>query len=84
MYLFLWSMRLIPLSLASSIFYAAPIVTSILSYFLLGEKLSKLEVISIFSSLFGVILLSNPELVFPSLKKEAEESTDEAEDNYDL
>jgi len=84
MYLFLWSMTMIPLSLASSIFYAAPIVTSILSYFFLGEKLSKLEVISIFSSLFGVILLSNPELLFPSMKKESEGSIEEADHKYDI
>ncbi len=43
---------------------------AILCFLLLGERLGKLEVISVFSALFGVILLFQPSLIFPSLKDE--------------
>ena len=36
----------------------------------MGEKLAKLEVVSIFSSLFGVILLTKPELIFSQMKND--------------
>jgi drug/metabolite transporter (DMT)-like permease len=52
------AVELIPLSLAVTLFYASPIVTSILSFFCLNERLAKLEIVSIFSSMFGVILLT--------------------------
>lgn len=59
---------LLPLSLAVTLYYTSPIVTAIVCYVLLGEKLAKLEILSIFSSLFGVILLTKPELIATSLK----------------
>ncbi len=57
-----------PLSLAVTIYGSSPITTTILSYFILGEKLTKFELISIFSAMFGVVLLTEPSWIFPSLK----------------
>jgi drug/metabolite transporter (DMT)-like permease len=57
----------LPLSLAITIYYTQPIIVAIVCYLVLGEKLGKLEILSIFSAMFGVILLTYPELIFPSL-----------------
>lgn len=59
------AIEVLPLSLAVTIYYTSPIFAAILCYLFLGEKLSKLEIISIFSSLFGMILLTKPQLIFP-------------------
>lgn len=58
---------ILPLSLAVTLNYTSPIFTTIICYFFLGEKLGKLEIVSIFSSLFGMILLTKPQLIFPSM-----------------
>lgn len=46
------------LSMAVSLYYTSPILTAIICYFVLGEKLAKLEIVGIFSAMFGVILLT--------------------------
>lgn len=46
------------MSLAVSIYFTSPIITAILCYFTLDEKLNKLEVLSIFSAMLGVIILT--------------------------
>jgi drug/metabolite transporter (DMT)-like permease len=50
----------LPLSLATTIYYTQPIVVAIVCFIFLGERLGKLELISIFSAMFGVILLTQP------------------------
>jgi drug/metabolite transporter (DMT)-like permease len=40
---------------------------AIVCFLILGERLGKLEILSIFSAMFGVVLLTRPELIFPSL-----------------
>lgn len=59
----------LPLSLAVTLYYTSPIFTAVVCYLFLGEKLSKLEIISIFSSLFGMILLTKPQLIFPFMSE---------------
>jgi drug/metabolite transporter (DMT)-like permease len=54
----------LPLSMAVSLYFTSPILTAIVCYFALGEKLAKLEIIGIFSAMFGVILMTAPELLF--------------------
>ncbi len=61
----------LPLSLAITVYYVQPIIVAIVCFLLLGERLGKLEILSIFSAMFGVILLTNPQLIFPSLALEA-------------
>jgi drug/metabolite transporter (DMT)-like permease len=48
----------LPLSLAITIYYTQPILVALLCYCFLGEKLTRLEVLSIFSAMFGVVLLT--------------------------
>ena len=61
----------LPLSLAITVYYVQPIIVAIVCFLLLGERLGKLEILSIISAMFGVILLTNPQLIFPSLVPEA-------------
>lgn len=50
------------MSEAVSLYFTSPIITAILCYFALGEKLSRFEILGIFSSMFGVVLLTQPYL----------------------
>ncbi|CDW91868.1 drug metabolite transporter permease [Stylonychia lemnae] len=52
------------LSMAVSLYYTSPIITATICYFLLGEKLGRLEIVGIFSAMFGVLLLTQPYLIF--------------------
>lgn len=54
------------LSMAVSLYFTSPILTAIICYLVLGEKLAKLEIVGIFSAMFGVILLTQPDMIFPS------------------
>jgi S-adenosylmethionine uptake transporter len=67
---FYQAIEILPLSLGVTLYYTTPIFTSIFCYLFLGEKLGKLEILSILSALFGVVLLTKPELIFHSLKEE--------------
>jgi drug/metabolite transporter (DMT)-like permease len=57
----------LPMSLAVTVYYTQPIIVAIICFFILGERLGKLEILSIFSAMFGVVLLTRPELIIPSL-----------------
>ena len=59
-----------PLSLAVVLYYTQPISASVISYFFNNEPLSVLQIFSILSSMLGVIFLSFPELLVPSLRGE--------------
>lgn len=48
----------LPLSLAITVYYIQPIIVAVVCFVFLGERLSKLEILSIFSAMFGVILLT--------------------------
>ena len=50
----------LPLSLATTIYYVQPIFVAISCFIFLGERLAKIEILSIFSAMFGVILLTRP------------------------
>lgn len=49
--------KLLPISVANSLFFLYPLITSCGGYLFLGEKLSKLEVLGMLSSFVGVILV---------------------------
>ena len=55
---FFLAIEYLPLSMAVSLYFTSPILTTIICYFVLGEKLNKLEIIGIFSSMLGVLLLT--------------------------
>lgn len=57
----------LPLSLAITVYYIQPIIVAINCFFILGERLGKLEILSIFSAMFGVVLLTQPSLILPSI-----------------
>lgn len=57
----------LPMSLAVTVYYTQPIIVAIICFLILGERLGKLEILSIFSAMFGVVLLTRPELILPSL-----------------
>ena len=69
---FYTAIELLPLSLAVTINYLSPIFTTIVCFIFLGERLAKLEILSIFSALFGVILLTKPDWIFPSIQVQNE------------
>ena len=56
----------LPLSIAVVLYYTQPISASVINYFFNNEPLSVLQVISILSSMLGVIFLSDPTLIVPS------------------
>ena len=53
---------LMPISLAIVLYFTNPIFASLLSYLFIGERLSKFDIIGMFVSLIGVIIISNPKL----------------------
>lgn len=66
---FFLAIEYLPLSMAVSLYFTSPILTALVCYFALGEKLVKLEMIGIFSSMFGVVMLTCPEIFFtPQIK----------------
>jgi drug/metabolite transporter (DMT)-like permease len=48
----------IPLSQAITINYTSPVLISVACFIFLGEKLAKIEVVSVISALFGVVLMT--------------------------
>lgn len=58
----------LPLSIAVVLYYTQPVSASVMNYFFNNEKLSVLQIISILSSLIGVIFISYPQLLVPSLR----------------
>ena len=51
------ALRLLPISTAMVIFYSFPVFSAIFSFFIYGEKISRLEVVCIFAVLLGVGIL---------------------------
>lgn len=43
-------------------------MVAFLCFLILGERLGKLEIVSIFSAMFGLILMTNPQVIFPSME----------------
>jgi drug/metabolite transporter (DMT)-like permease len=56
------SVFFLPVSLAAVLISTQPIFASLMSYFVMGEKISKFELVSIIFSSFGVIMISKPRL----------------------
>ena len=53
---------LMPISLAIVIYFTNPMFISLFSYFFLGEKLSKFDIVGMFVSFLGVAIISNPDI----------------------
>jgi len=56
------SLKLLPLSEATTLFYAAPLITTVLAICTLGEKVTKGKVIAISIGFLGVIYMMQPQL----------------------
>ena len=57
----LWgAIKFVPMSIASCIFYSAPIFTALLSGIFLGEHMSKYDFLSVIFAFFGVVLVNDP------------------------
>ena len=54
------SVKYMPVSTSSSIVFSFPIWTAVFAYFILGEKLTKYDIISIITAFLGVIVINNP------------------------
>ena len=52
--------KFVPMSIASCIFYSAPIFTALLSGIFLGEHMTKYDFIAVIFAFFGVILVNDP------------------------
>ena len=62
---FYTAMDYLPLSQTVTIYYVQPIFVALGCFVFLGERLSRLEMVSVFSAMFGVIMLTQPSLIFP-------------------
>lgn len=54
------SLKLLPLSEATSIFYSAPLITTVVAVPLLKERVSFAKVLAVITGFFGVIVILNP------------------------
>ena len=61
---------LMPLSLAVVLYYTQPISASLINLIFNDEPLSALQVISILSAMLGVVMLTSPTLLIPSITDE--------------
>jgi drug/metabolite transporter (DMT)-like permease len=59
-----YSLTVIPLADANTLFFTNTAMTSFLAWIILGEKISKLDFISSFACFIGVILVSRPYFLF--------------------
>jgi len=55
---------MLPFSLCVVLQFTQPISAAILSYIFVGEKLSRLQWFSILFAMVGVIIMTNPQLIF--------------------
>jgi len=55
-----------PLSISTVIFFTQPILTAVIAFIFLKEKLKIIDIISIFSAMFGLIILVKPKLILGS------------------
>jgi len=58
------TMYLIPFSLGVVLMFTQPIWAAIFTFIFNGEKLKTLQWVSIFFAMFGVVIMTNPQLVF--------------------
>jgi drug/metabolite transporter (DMT)-like permease len=58
-----------PLSIALVLYFTQPISAAVVNFFLNKERLSPLEIISIFSAMIGVVILTCPWLLIPGKYK---------------
>ena len=58
--LYTYSIQLIDLSKASMLFWTNPMVTAIMAYFFLKEKISVYDWVSIVTTIIGIIIIQNP------------------------
>ena len=72
--MFIVAIYLMPVSIAAVLVHTSPIMTSIFSFLVLGEKLSVFDLIGIFVSLIGVIIISNPDLIVSFFDKNVGET----------
>jgi drug/metabolite transporter (DMT)-like permease len=56
-----------PLSIAMVLYFTQPISAALVNFFLSRESLSKIEILSIISAMFGVIVLTSPSTLIPNL-----------------
>lgn len=56
------SLKLLPLGEATTIFYSAPLITTIMATPLLGEKISRTKVMAVISGFLGVLYMMQPQL----------------------
>lgn len=54
---------MLPLSISMVLFWTQPISAIILSRIFIGETLSNMQVFSVGAAMFGVVLLTNPQLI---------------------
>ena len=59
------ALNIMPFSIAIALYFTQPISASLVSYFMGGEKLACLDIISIISATLGVVILSQPQILFP-------------------
>ncbi len=55
-----------PLPIATVIFFTQPIMAPFIAFAVNKETIAKIDVISIFSAMFGVVILIKPELLLGS------------------
>eukprot|EP00347_Sterkiella_histriomuscorum_P007712 403347852 len=60
------SVFLMPLAISSVIFFIQPIIASWMSFIILKERLGTLDIVSLVSSTFGMIILIKPDLIMGS------------------
>jgi drug/metabolite transporter (DMT)-like permease len=60
---------LLPLSLAVLLYFTQPVSASIVNWIFNNESLSSLQIVSIASAMLGVVILTNPTMVFPFLSE---------------
>ena len=73
----------LPLSQAVTIYYTMPMFVAVNCFLFLGERLARIEILSIFSAMFGVILLTQPQLIVPSLWTEELSTLHQERSGYD-
>ena len=58
----LWSISLMPISIAMVLYYSSPVFAGLLNFFFNGERISVYDIFGIIFSLIGVIIILNPEV----------------------
>lgn len=69
-----------PLSIAIVLYFTQPISAAVVNFVLGGEKLGRIEVLSIFSAMIGVIILTTPSTIFPWIDHEKQSSVKDQKD----